>query len=785
MNSFKKLCFITLLLSSFLMGGDGIAQLAIGQWRDHLSYRQGLSITQGADVIYYASESGACLLRTYDNSIERISKTNGYSDVGINVIKHDPVNNLVLLAYKNANIDIVQDKIYNISDIKRTVIPAKKTIHNIYFKNQYAYLACGFGIVVIDLNKKEVKETYYIGTNGGYINVRDITSDASYIYAASDSGIYRALWSSTNLADFTSWKKMSGLPSGIYNTITSMNGKIFTNLSVNLKTGAPNQDTIYSFNGTNWLKPIPDSIYKNGPVIRMETFNNRLVLTLSDNVKLFDANANYTDTIINAFITGYSAFVPKQAIIDLYAPQATWIADQENGIVKNWQMWGGTNSFFPNGPNTSDAYGLFMEGEELWVARGDVNPLWLGVYHTAEAYRFSNETWTSFTRKEIPALDSMRDVVAVAIDPANTQHVYLSTLGKGILELQNGSLVNIWNDKNSSLGSDPNYYWVGSFGMSFDKKGNLWVSNAYTANALSVRKSDGTWQAFNLSAALPANPTVGQIIIDQNNQKWIVLPRGGGILVFDESGTWNTGDDKIKKLTSGAGNGNLPSSEVYCLAEDLDGEIWVGTNKGIAVFYCADQVFSSAGCEAQQIFVQQDGHTQILLETEVINAIAVDGANRKWIATQNSGVFLMSEDGTEEVLHFTAENSPLLSNEVRSIAINKKTGEVFFATSLGIISYRNDATEGLEDFTDVYVFPNPVQPGYSGPIAITGLVENADVKITDISGSLVYQTKALGGQAIWYGTNFKGEKAQSGIYLVFCANDDGTKTHVAKILMVQ
>lgn len=769
------------------MGGDGIAQLAIGQWRDHLSYRQGISITQTNDgLIYYASESGACILHAHDNSLERISKINRFSDVGISAIEYDPVNNLVLLAYKNANIDIIQDKIYNISDIKRAVITAKKTIHNIYFKGQYAYLACGFGIVVIDLHKKEIKETYYIGTNGGYINVRDITSDASYIYAATDSGVYRALWSSPNLADFNSWKKTTGLPAGIYNTITFMNGKIYTNLSMNIKVGALKQDTIFATDGNSpWYKPIPDSVYNNGPVIRIESFHNRLVLTLYDNIKFFDENAIYTDTIINGFVTGYSAFLPKQAIIDRHAPQATWIADQENGIVKNWAMWGGTNRFFPNGPNTSDAYALFIEGEELWVARGDVSPIWIGTYKTAEAYRFANETWISFTRKEIPALDSMRDVVAIAIDPSNTQHVYLSTLGKGILELMNGSLVNIWDDKNSSLGSNPNYYWVGCFGMAFDKNGNLWVTNAYANNALSVRKADGSWQSFNLNSVLPANPTVGQIIIDQNNQKWIVLPRGGGILVFDENGTWNTNDDKIKKLISEVGNGNLPSNEVYCLAEDRDGEIWVGTNKGIAVFYCASQVFSSAGCEAQQIYVEQDGHTQILLETEVINAIAVDGANRKWIATQNSGVFLMSEDGTEEVLHFTAENSPLLSNEVRSIAINKKTGEVFFATSLGIISYRNDATEGLDDFTNVYVFPNPVEPGYSGPIAITGLVENADVKITDISGSLVYQTKALGGQAIWYGTNLKGEKAHSGIYLVFCTNEDGTKTYVAKILMVQ
>ena len=240
----------------------------------------------------------------------------------------------------------------------------------------------------------------------------------------------------------------------------------------------------------------------------------------------------------------------------------------------------------------------------------------------------------------------------------------------------------------------------------------------------------------------------------------------------------------MKKLTTVKGKGNLPSNEIQCIAEDHDGEIWIGTDKGIAVFYCSDQVLTASGCDAQQIFIEQDGHTQILLETELVTAIAVDGANRKWIGTQNSGVYLMSADGTKQIQHFTVDNSPLLSNEINSIAINPKTGEIYFGTVQGIISYRNDATEGLEDYTNVYVFPNPVKPGYEGPIAITGLITNADVKITDINGTLVYQTKALGGQAIWYGKNFKGEKSHSGVYLVFCSNEDGSKTFITKILLV-
>jgi len=783
MNSLKQTCTSTLLLLSFFMGGDGIAQLAIGQWRDHLSYKKGISITQSPTMIYCATESGIYSLNKSDYSIDRLSKISGLSDVGVNALRYNDYNQTLLIAYKNANIDLISgNTIYNLSDIKRKLITAIKTIHNIHYRNELAYLACGFGIVVLDMNKREIIDTYLIGTNNGYINVRDITSDANYIYAATDSGVYSASLTSPNLADFNYWNKFSGLPSGIYNSIAVLNGKVYTNLSKNLMTGAVNQDTIYAYNDTNWYKPIANAEYDNATLKKIEMFNNELVVTFAYNVDFFDINGTRTKRISSG-LPPYLPIEPRQAIVDA---DTTWIADNVNGITKNNKIWGGNSFFSPNGPNTSQVYAMSMSNEDLWVAPGDRGVTWNGVYNLAEAYKFSNENWFSITKNEIPALDTMRDIISIAIDPANKEHVYLGTIGAGLVEVNNGAFTKLWNETNSSLQSrgDASFHWVSIFGMAYDDTGNLWITNCNATNPLVVRKKDGSWLSFNFSG-LVTTPTISQIIVNQYNQKWMVLPReNGGILVFDESGTWVTGDDKKKRLFTGVGNGNLPSNEVTCLAEDHDGEIWVGTNKGIVVFYCPEQVFSSSGCEAQQIFIEQDGHTQILLETEVISVIAVDGANRKWIGTYNSGAYLMSEDGTYQVQHFTVDNSPLLSNEIRSIVINPKTGEVYFGTAEGIISYRNDATEGLADYTDVYVFPNPVQPGYEGPIAITGLIENVNVKITDISGSLVYETKALGGQAIWHGKNFKGENAHSGVYMVFCSNDDGSKTYVAKILKV-
>ncbi|HEY4799050.1 MAG TPA: two-component regulator propeller domain-containing protein, partial [Bacteroidia bacterium] len=325
--------------------------------------------------------------------------------------------------------------------------------------------------------------------------------------------------------------------------------------------------------------------------------------------------------------------VPMQAIVDMGNPKVTWFADYINGVVKNYDTWGGTNYFAPMGPNTSEVYSMSVSNQDLWVARGNHSDTWGGVYNEAEAYKFSNESWSSFTKNEIPALDTMRDIVSVAIDPSNKDHVYLGTLGQGLVELNSGALVNVWNEANTNNALQStcvgNFHWVGIYGLTFDQNGNLWISNSGTANPLVVRKADGTWQSFSFSGMTPNCITNGSLIVNQYNQKWMVLPRQNGLFVYDENGTWGVNDDKKIHLSFPAcvantsGNSADLPTDALCLAEDKSGDIWLGTDKGIAVFYCPDQVFASGGCKAQQIFIQQDGHTQILLATEIVTAIAV------------------------------------------------------------------------------------------------------------------------------------------------------------------
>ena len=352
-----------------------------------------------------------------------------------------------------------------------------------------------------------------------------------------------------------------------------------------------------------------------------------------------------------------------------------------------------------------------------------------------------------------------------------------------MLHIKSGNSFEVFK-QNSPIGQttfDPGSYRVS--GLAFDKENNLWISNYGASQNILVRKSDGSWKTFAPPFALNEN-AVSQVIVDDEDQKWIVSPKGNGLIVFNDNKTIdNAADDKWKLFRSGAGIGNLPTNNVLNIAKDKNGFIWIGTNDGVAVVQCPQNVFSSQGCDAVLPVVTQGGFNQYLFKGEEVRNIAVDGADRKWVATKN-GAWLVSAEGDKVIYRFTETNSPLLSNDVKRIAIDGKTGEIFFATANGICSFRSTATEGGETNNNVLVFPNPVPPGYGGTIAIRGLVNNAIVKITEIDGRLVYQTKALGGQAVWDGKDYKGRRISSGVYLVLIS-DEGRKENLAtKIVFI-
>ncbi len=761
-------------------------EIAIGEWRDHLPYQSTISVTAGDQKIYCATPYSIFYLDEVDNSINRLTRTSGLSDIGIARIGYNESAKTLLVAYENANIDLVKgNTVINMKDIlnSEAVTPEEKRIYNLVFIDNIAYITCGFGIVVLNLSSEEISDTYYIGPSGSHIKVFDLTHNDTSFFAATENGIYSARMDNPNLAYYSSWTKDESLPfpSAAYNFITFNGDKLFANKY------SPDyaKDTIVCFENGQWN--YHNDVFDHLNVYALRSFNNLLYLTSRYNVKVYDNDFNI---VLNIWTyNDNSGLNPRDLTVD--KKNVIWIADDKKGLVMRHNDF---DYYFysPNGPSTADVFDLSSEGNDLWSVAGGRNSSWGDIWKYGNASHFNDSEWKTLDRTNTPAFDTILDLVTVAINPFDHSDVFVGSWTRGLIEIKNQNVVTTYNPSNSSL--EFNNILGGPTlqigGLAFDNSGNLWVACSHSQNILSVRMPDGSqagsWKSFNLGS-FSSNQDIGELAIDTYGQKWILTRAQHTLFAFTDNGTIaDISDDHYKVLSSSPGSGNLPGSVVYSLAVDNTGEIWIGTDGGIAVIYSPENVFTNYNFDAQQILIPRNdgtGLADILLEFETVTAIAVDGANDKWIGTDRSGVFHLSHDGLTELDHFTVQNSPLLSNNITSIAINAN-GEVFFGTAKGIISYRAQSTPGKETNSEVYAFPNPVRPGYSGPIAITGLVSNADIKITDISGNLIYSGKAEGGQAIWDGNNFEGRRAQSGVYLVFISDDSGSQTMVTKILLI-
>ena len=748
----------------------------IGQWRDHLNYSNAISITEGGGKVYCASKMGLFSYNKSDESLERWSKITGLSDIGFQSIAYNKSSNALLIAYSNSNIDIIKGQdIYNLADLFRSNVMGDKQIYSISFRDEFAYLATGFGIVVVDMKKTEIKGSYFYGPSGNPIKTNKVINDGTYIYAATDNGIYQAEVNSPNLADFNSWNKRSDLPdkNAAYKSMALLN-----DILVIVKTGqVDNNDSVFFYrsNAWNYLNK-----GENNTVNSIETHNDLLLLTYYESAASFELNGS-RKFFIGDYFTGISPH-PNSMVAD--DQDIYWIADLRQGLIKAKDA--GTFALIhPKGPASNNVHHLASNKNNIWVAPGGKSSSWGSLFNHDAISVLSEQDW-KIIQAYHPDGGNLFDMLHISIHPKNNQQAYISSWGKGLVEITDFLITELYSLTNSTLENDfrnPNVDRITVASSAFDKENNLWVTNSAATKPLSVRRSDGSWKSFTIPG-LAGNTVLGTIIVAQNNYKWITLPAGEGIVVYDDNNTLDDeSDDRAVILTSTEGKGGLPSNMVLSIAEDHDGKIWIGTVEGTAVFYNPGAVFNEENFDAQQVKVEQGGNIQFLLQNQTVSSIAIDGANRKWFGTEDGGAFLMSAEGTQQIEAFNVNNSPLFSNNIISIAITDN-GEVFFGTENGIVSYRSTASAGGQNYINVYAYPNPVHHDYEGLIAIRGLVKDADIKITDISGNLVYETTALGGQAVWDGRTLRGDKAHTGVYLVFCSNTDGSKTIVTKILII-
>ena len=768
--SLRRIIFTFCSLIGLL--SEGISQDSIppiGQWRDHLPYHSAIDVQAGNNKIFCATPYSVFSIDLSENSIVRMSRVNGLHETGVSAINYNELNDKLFIGYRNSNIDIIyRNDIFNVPDIKLDNIVGDKTIYNVFSSVKYFYLSTGLGVIVIDADKYEVKDSWFIGNNGGQVKVNGFTSDNSFFYAATEEGLKITSVNTPDPANYLTWQNISGangLSAGPCNNVINVQGKIF----------ALKNDSVFALNGLTW------NLFFSEPAWTIRNINSssgKIIVCQRKN----DGNAKVTSLNSDGTLarTIQQPGVIAQPMRSVLVNNNYWVADSIGGLTKFMSV--GFENYNLNSPQSVADGEIAFVNNTFYAAAGSVNENWQRQNNKNGIYKFLDGQWTNYNNKQFAQLDSLPDLITVAIDPGD-ETIWAGAYGGGLLHIKTGNGFEIFK-QNSPLGQatfDPGSYRVS--GLAFDKENNLWISNYGAAQIIVVRKNDNTWKTFSPPFALIEN-AVSQVILDDEGQKWIVSPKGNGLVVFNDNKTLdNAVDDKWKLYRSGAGIGNLPTNTVLSIAKDKNGFIWIGTNDGVAVVQCPQNVFSSQGCDAIWPVVTQGGFNQYLFKGEEVRSIAVDGADRKWVATKN-GAWLISSEGDKVIYRFTETNSSLLSNDVKRIAIDGRTGEVFFATANGICSFRSTATEGGETNSNILVFPNPVPPGYSGTIAVRGLANNAIVKITEMDGRLVYQARALGGQAVWDGKDYKGRRISSGVYLVLIS-DDGRKENLAtKIIFI-
>ena len=764
----KQLVSVVLLLQIFFLQ----AQNFENSWTGYFSYVSVKSISQGNDKIYAAAENA---IFTYDLStqeIATISTINGLSGKTITTAHYSNVYGLYIIGYENGLIEIAidgEDNILKVVDIldKPTIPPNNKKINHFNEYNGSLYISTGYGISVYNLDALEFGDTYFIGDLGSQINITQTTVQGVLIYASSSgNGIKSALVADDNIIDYQQWTTVVG---GGYKGIQSLGSELYT---VN------NSNTILKFDLDVGFLQIDTFL---SPIVDFGVASEILTIT--------------TESSIYAYTEGYSLLEEVNNLIDFdYKLQSGYtfnntfyLGTTDLGMLVVPFGTSQAEQILPDGPLFNQAFAIDASPGQLWVAFGEID-LFFNPYPLTKRgiSNFRNDDWLSIKYDDLKDevnVNDINDLSYVKINPNNTNEVYMSSYQKGLLKINNQTPTILYNETNSPMDIPGGNEALGIrlYGSDFDREENLWFVQSRADNGLIKLTPEGQFQLIDVSNIIDAENEQALSDVKVSREGYVFFGAVDNGLVG-----YNPTNNEFNKISEEIGNGNLPTNNIRTLAFDNQNRLWIGTLKGLRVLYSVGSFFESgANIDAQPIIILEDGIAQELLFEQSITDIEVDGSNNKWVSTATSGVFYLSPNGQETLLRFTTDNSPLPSDNVLDIAIDDSDGTVYFATKDGLVAYDGTSTAPGEDLEGVYAYPNPVRPTYFGNVTIDGLTAKANVKITDITGNLVFETTSEGGSIQWDTTAFGKYRVASGVYLVLITSDDNLLTKVAKIMVIR
>ena len=755
-----RISFVLVLLFPCLL----FSQNFENTWSDFFSYSNVIDAVEGDDKLYVAAENA---IFTYDFTTKEIETITSIQDLSgdlISAIHYSELYNLIVLGYKNGLVEVIMDdgKILKVVDIinKPTIPPNLKEINHFNEFEENLYIATKYGISVYNLALLEFGDSYYLGPSGQHTNINATAVHNNFIFASLDNEVKRAPVDSPNLIDPETW----------------MTAYSFGTIDLEVFRG-----NLYALDNTNRLLTYESATFTmiaSFPQSNVSLYSNTdyLNVTTTSNAYVFDREMNQIEAVTS---------LPEYPNFTLSATVAhkgfLYLGTKQYGILELIMGASQVVEILPDGPILNNPFGLDVAAGKLWVVFGEVNqnfnpfPL-----NNRGISKLENGTWLNIPYGEVLGA---RSIVQIKMNPSDLTEVFATSMHDGLLRIKDDVPVTIYDETNSSLEIaelSANDTSIRLYGLDYDRQGNLWFVQAGAEDALK-KYNNGSIQGIDVSEGYDDSGEIGlnKLIVTEQGNIFFGTQRNGLI-------GYNPSSNSFGRIDEGSGNGNLPDRSVRALANDNNNQLWIGTRRGLRVHYNPSSFFSAEGpIDAQSIIILDGDIGQELLYNQSITDIEIDGSNNKWVATSSSGVFYFSPNGQETLLRFNKENSPLPSNDVRDIAIDPSSGVVYFATANGLVSYNGSATAPNETLRDLRAFPNPVRPGFNGFVTIAGLTEGANVKVTDVNGSLVFEETSQGGSVIWDTTAFGKYKVASGVYFIMAATEDASETNIAKIMVVR
>lgn len=764
----KQIAFLLIFATTSLSAQD-FSQ----NWKGHFSYLNITDLTEGNDRVFAAAENAVFIYDPFSQTTETTTSIQGLSGDQISKIHYSEDYGLICIGYENGLVQIVMENnqnILNVVDIleKVSISPNLKSINHFYEFEGRLFISTDFGISEYDLANLEFDDSYFIGNNGNQIEVKQTAVLNGRLYAATtQNGIRSADVNNPNLINFQSWQTDF---TGNWKGVLNFNDQIFA---------LRNDNRVFRINNSNLVQ----LTNFNNEVTGFNVSGGQLVISSSNLVQSYNSQLNleaFVNNLLNEDLELNTAISNNNQI---------YLGHKNLGLLQF--LNNGSDQFIPlspDGPILNRVFSLTAIPDELWVTYGEysqfLNPYPGGVNERGLSHLVGEE-WVNIP---VSDLNNARELSDVTIDPSNPSRVFVSSYFDGLLEIENNTLIQQYDSSNSNIEGVPSNENDNRIGASaFDRQGNLYFSNSLTEHQIKRLNADGSFFTPDTSEGI-TNPTQtlsAKLVVDRNNNVYLGTLKKGII-------AYNSSTNSAAAIASSVQGVDFPDTfnenpNITALVFDQTSRLWIGTQAGLRVMSNPSGIFNeNPNVNVFPIIIEDvDGLPQELLFEQFITDIAVDGANNKWIATADSGVFQVSANGQDILNIFNQNNSPLPTNSVRSVAVDQVSGRVYFGTTSGLLSYSSRITGTNENLDNLRAYPNPVRPNYTGLVTIDGLIDNANVKITDITGNLVYEDFVDGGTLEWDTRAFGKHKVASGVYLIVVTGEDQEETKVGKIMIIR